>query len=49
MKNKWQFLLQNEWRFYENFEGFSVELFGLNLQKNFICITVFGFSFIWEK
>ncbi len=48
IKNKWYFTFDNEWNFYSWWE-FSVEVFGLNIQKDFICIVIFGFAFTWEK
>ncbi len=46
-KKKWSFLFEKAWDLYDN--GFSVELFTLHFQKDFICIIIFGLSFIWEK
>ena len=48
MKNKWYFLIDNQWKFYSLTE-FSVELFGFNWQNDYKCIILFGFAFIWEK
>lgn len=48
MKNKWYFLIDNQWKFY-SFTEFSVELFGFNWQNDYKCIILFGFAFIWEK
>ncbi len=47
-KKKWYYTFYNEWDFYSWWE-FSVELFGLNIQKDFISIVFFGFAFTWDK
>lgn len=48
MQNKkWNFLIDNEWEIHKDW--FAVHLFGINILKDFLCITFFGFSFIMER
>ncbi len=48
MKKIWHFTVDNQCDFY-NWLEFSIQLFGLNIQRDFICIIIFGFAFTWEK
>ena len=47
MKKKWKFLILNDWDIW--YDEFNVEILAINWQKDFKYITIFGFSFIWEK
>lgn len=44
---KWRFLIENEWEIHKDW--FAVDFLALNLQRDFIAITIFGFTFIMEK
>lgn len=46
-KKKWNFVVDNEWEIYKDW--FAVSLLSFNIQKDFICIVIFGFAFIWER